>query len=68
MNETYTLNETDIKSNLEVFTGGTFTTKDGAVIDDTYTSQLNFGILCNELSKGITSSNILSSSNTESSE
>ena len=68
MNKTYTLNETDIKSNLEVFTGGTFTTKDGAVIDDTYTSQLNFGILCNELSKGITSSNILSSSNTESSE
>lgn len=67
MNETYTLNETDIKSNLEVFTGGTFTTKEGAVIDDTYTSQLNFGILCDELAKDITSSNILSSSNTESS-
>lgn len=66
MNKTYTLNETDIKSNLEVFTGGTFTTKDGATIDDTYTSQLNFKTLCNELARGLTSSNILSSSSTES--
>lgn len=68
MNKTYTLNETDIENGLEVFTGGTFTTKDDAAIDDTYTSQLNFGTLCNELAKGITSSNILSSSSTASSE
>lgn len=60
------LNETDIKNGLEVFTGGTFT-KDGAVIDDTYTSQLNFRTLCDELAKDITSSNILNSSNTASS-
>ena len=46
----HTLNGTDIKNGLEVFTGGTFT-KDGVVIDDTYTSQLNFGTLCDELSK-----------------
>lgn len=62
------LTETDIENGLEVFTGGTFTTKDDAVIDDTYTSHLNFGTLCNEFAKGITSSNILSSSSTASSE
>lgn len=67
MEKTHTLNETDIKNGLEVFTGGTFN-KDGLTIDDTYTSQLNFGTLCDELSKSITSSNILSSSNTVSSD
>lgn len=67
MNKTYTLNETDIKNGLEVFTGGTFTTE-GLTIDDTYTSQLNFKTLCDELAKGITSSNILSGSNTASSD
>lgn len=67
MNKTYTLNETDIENGLEVFTGGTFTTKDDAVIDDTYTTQLNFGTLCNELAKDPKNLNILSSSNTESS-
>ena len=61
------LTEADIKNGLEVFTGGTFTTEEGLTIDDTYTSQLNFKTLCDELGKGITSSNILSSSNTESS-
>lgn len=61
----HTLNETDIKNGLEVFTGGTFI-NEGLTIDDTYTSQLNFKTLCDELAKGI-SSNILSSSNTESS-
>lgn len=61
----HTLNETDIKNGLEVFTGGTFINED-LTIDDTYTSQLNFKTLCDELGKGITSSNILSSSNTES--
>lgn len=66
MNKTYTLNETDIKNGLEVFTGGTFINED-LTIDDTYTSLLNFKTLCDELGKGITSSNILSSSNTESS-
>lgn len=44
------LNKADIESGLEVFTGGTFT-KDGVVIDDTYTSQLNFRTLCDELAK-----------------
>lgn len=68
MNKTYTLNETDIENGLEVFTGGTFTTKDDAVIDDTYTSQLNFETLCNELAKDPKNLNILSSSNTASSE
>lgn len=62
----HTLNETDIKNGLEVFTGGTFINED-LTIDDTYTSQLNFKTLCDELSKSITSLNILSSSNTESS-
>lgn len=62
----HTLNETDIKDGLEVFTGGTFTTE-GLTIDDTYTSQLNFKTLCDELAKGITSLNILNSSSTESS-
>ena len=62
----HTLNETDIKNGLEVFTGGTFTTE-GLTIDDTYTSQLNFKTLCDELAKDITSSNILNSSSTESS-
>ena len=67
-NEKYALTPDDIKNGLEVFTGGTFTTKDGAVIDDTYTSQLNFETLCDELGKGLTSENILSSSSTASSE
>lgn len=56
----------DIENGLEVFTGGTFINED-LTIDDTYTSQLNFKTLCDELGKGITSQNILSSSNTESS-
>lgn len=60
------LTRADIENGLEVFTGGTFT-KGDLTIDDTYTSQLNFGTLCDELAKGITSQNILSSSNTESS-
>lgn len=60
------LNLTDIENGLEVFTGGTFT-KEDLTIDDTYTSQLNFKTLCDELAKGITSSNILNSSSTESS-
>ena len=55
-NEPYTLTKDDITNGLEVFTGGTFTTKDGAMIDDTYTSQLNFRTLCDELAKDITSS------------
>lgn len=63
----HTLNETDIKNGLEVFIGGTFN-KEGLTIDDTYTSQLNFGTLCDGLSKSITISNILSSSNTVSSD
>lgn len=62
----HTLNSDDINSGLEVFTGGTFT-KEDLTIDDTYTSQLNFGTLCDELAKVITSQNILSGSNTESS-
>lgn len=66
LNETYTLTEADITNGLEVFTGKTFTEK-GLTIDDTYTSQLNFKTLCDELAKGITSSNILNSSSTESS-
>ena len=66
-NVPHTLTKADIENGLNVFTGGTFTTEDSAVIDDTYTSQLNFKTLCDELGKGITSSNILSSSNTESS-
>lgn len=61
------LTEADIENGLEVFTGGTFTTEEGLTIDDTYTSQLNFETLCNELARGLTSSNILSSSSTESS-
>lgn len=61
------LNLTDIENGLEVFIGGTFN-KEGLTIDDTYTSQLNFGTLCDELSKSITISNILSSSNTVSSD
>lgn len=60
------LTEVDIENGLKVFTGGTFG-KEGLTIDDTYTSQLNFKTLCDELSKSITSLNILSSSNTESS-
>lgn len=63
----HTLNLTDIENGLEVFTGGTFT-KEDLTIDDTYTSQLNFGTLCNELAKDLTSSNILNSSSTASSE
>lgn len=61
------LTKTDIENGLEVFTGGTFD-KEDLTIDDTYTSQLNFKTLCDELSKSITSLNILSSSNTASSE
>lgn len=61
------LTEADIENGLEVFTGGTFTTEEGLTIDDTYTSQLNFKTLCDELGKGITSSNILNSSSTENS-
>lgn len=68
MDKPHTLNPTDIENGLEVFTGGTLTTKDGAVIDDTYTSQLNFETLCNELAKNLKNLNILSSSNTASSE
>lgn len=63
----HTLNLTDITNGLEVFTGGTFD-KEGLTIDDTYTSQLNFGTLCNELAKDPKNLNILSSSNTASSE
>ena len=66
LSETYTLTEADITNGLEVFTGKTFTEKD-LTIDDTYTSQLNFKTLCNELARGLTSSNILNSSSTESS-
>ncbi len=66
-NKPHPLTEADIENGLEVFTGGTFTTEEGLTIDDTYTSQLNFKTLCDELGKGITSSNILNSSSTESS-
>lgn len=65
--EKHTLTEADITNGLEVFTGGTFTAEGGAVIDDTYTSQLNFETLCNELAKNPKNLNILSSSNTASS-
>ena len=68
MKTPHTLNKEDIKNGLEVFTGGTFTTKDGAMIDDTYTSQLNFETLCNELGKDPKNLSILSGSNTASSE
>ena len=67
MDKPHMLTKADIENGLEVFTGGTFTTKDGAVIYDTYTSQLNFETLCNELAKNPKNLNILSSSNTASS-
>ena len=66
MDNPHMLTKEDIESGLEVFTGGTFTTY-GAVIDDTYTSQLNFETLCDAFENDLNASNILSSSSTENS-